>query len=121
MPDSYNKPFQLHSKRILEMYAVIKTGGKQYKVSEGNLLTVEKLEGNQGDTISFEDVLMVSKDGDIKIGTPILEGAKVTGEIVTQTKGPKITIFKMKRRKGFRKKTGHRQKVTVLKIKEISM
>ncbi|HEU19364.1 MAG TPA: 50S ribosomal protein L21 [Deltaproteobacteria bacterium] len=103
------------------MYAVIKTGGKQYRVSEGNILEIEKIDGKQGDVVSFDDVLMVSKNGDVKIGRPVIEGAKVTGEIVTQTKGPKITVFKMKRRKGFRKKTGHRQQLTVLKIKGISM
>ena len=103
------------------MYAVIKTGGKQYRVSEGELLKVEKIEGNKGDTVLFDNVLMVSRDGDVKVGTPIVEGAKVTGEIVTEIKSPKITVFKMKRRKGYRKKTGHRQKLTVLKIKEISM
>ncbi len=103
------------------MYAVIKTGGKQYRVSEGELLKVEKIEGNKGDTVLFDNVLMVSRDGDIKVGTPVVEGAKVTGEIVTETKSPKITVFKMKRRKGYRRKTGHRQKLTVLKIKEISM
>lgn len=103
------------------MYAVIKTGGKQYRVSEGSILEIEKINGSQGDEISFDDVLMVSKSGDVKVGTPVVEGAKVTGEIITQTKGPKITVFKMKRRKGFRKKTGHRQQLTVLKIKGISM
>lgn len=103
------------------MYAVIKTGGKQYRVSEGELLKVEKIEGNKGDTVLFDNVLMVSRDGDIKVGTPVVEGAKVTGEIVTEMKSPKITVFKMKRRKGYRRKTGHRQKLTVLKIKEISM
>lgn len=103
------------------MYAVIKTGGKQYRVSEGELLKVEKIEGNKGDAVLFDNVLMVSRDGDIKVGTPIVEGAKVTGEIITEVKSPKITVFKMKRRKGYRRKTGHRQKLTVLKIKEISM
>jgi len=103
------------------MYAVIKTGGKQYRVSEGELLKVEKIEGNKGDTILFENVLMVSRDGDIKVGTPIVEGAKVTGEIITEMKSPKIIVFKMKRRKGYSRKTGHRQKLTILKIKEISM
>lgn len=103
------------------MYAVIKTGGKQYRVSEGSILEIEKINGSQGDVISFGDVLMVSKNGDVKVGTPVVEGAKVTGEIITQTKGPKITVFKMKRRKGYRKKTGHRQQLTVLKIKGISM
>ncbi|MBN2517203.1 MAG: 50S ribosomal protein L21 [Deltaproteobacteria bacterium] len=102
------------------MYAVIKTGGKQYRISEGELLKAEKIEGSKGDTISFDDVLMVSRNGDTKIGTPHVDGAKVIGEIVSQTKGPKITVFKMKRRKGYRNKRGHRQHVTILKIKEIS-
>lgn len=103
------------------MYAVIKTGGKQYRVSEGDLLNVEKLAGESGTEIVFNDVLMFSGEGDIRIGTPLVEGAKVVGEIVNETHGPKITIFKMKRRKGFRKKTGHRQQLTNLRIKTISI
>lgn len=101
------------------MYAVIKTGGKQYKVSEGEVLNFEKVEGDKGDTVSFDEVLLVSKDEDVRIGTPFVEGAKVVGEIISQIRGPKITVFKMKRRKGYSKKTGHRQDLTSLKIKEI--
>ena len=101
------------------MYAVIKTGGKQYRVSVGDVLAFEKIEGQSGDTVSFDNVLMVADDADVKVGTPIVDGAKVNAKIVAQTKGPKITIFKMKRRKGYRKKTGHRQKLTSLKITEI--
>ncbi len=101
------------------MYAVIETGGKQYKVSEGDILRFEKLEGEKGDTVSFDKVLLVSKDEDVKVGTPFVEGAKVVGEIVAQIRGPKIVVFKMKRRKGYSKKTGHRQDLTNLKIKEI--
>jgi len=101
------------------MYAVIKTGGKQYKVSEGDVLNFEKIEGDKGDTVSFDEVLLISKDEDVKVGTPFVEGAKVVGEIVSQIRGPKITVFKMKRRKGYSKKTGHRQDLTNLKIKEI--
>ena len=101
------------------MYAVIKTGGKQYKVSEGEILNFEKLEGDNGDTVSFDEVLLVSKDEDVQVGTPFVEGAKVVGEIISQIRGPKITVFKMKRRKGYSKKTGHRQDLTSLKIKEI--
>ena len=103
------------------MYAVIKTGGKQYKVSEGDQLNIEKLTGEPGSEVIFNEVLMVSSDGTIKIGAPHVEGAQVIGEIVNETRGPKITIFKMKRRKGFRKKTGHRQDLTNLKIKKISI
>jgi len=102
------------------MYAVIKTGGKQYRVSEGDLISVEKLEAESGATVTFSEVLLVSKDGDVKIGKPYLEGATVTGEVLKLDKGPKLTIFKHKRRKGFRKKTGHRQLLTSLRIKEIS-
>jgi large subunit ribosomal protein L21 len=103
------------------MYAVIKTGGKQHRVSEGDVLRVEKLEGRKGDTVLFEEVLLVSKEDQTRVGTPVVEGAKVVGEIVHQGKGPKIIIFKKKRRKGFLKKTGHRQPLTEVRIKEISL
>jgi large subunit ribosomal protein L21 len=103
------------------MYAVIKTGGKQHKVSEGDIISIEKINGSRGDTVSFNEILMISKDDDIKVGTPYLEGANVSGEIMEQTKGHKINVFKMKRRKGFKKKTGHRQKLTRMKIKAISI
>ena len=72
------------------MYAVVRTGGKQYVVSEGDLLKVEKLEGDVGDTITFDDVLLVSQDGDLKVGTPTIEGSKVTGTIVEQGRGKKL-------------------------------
>lgn len=103
------------------MYAVIKTGAKQHKVSEGDVLSVEKLAGNTGDEVIFNEVLMVSNDKGVKIGTPFVDGAKVVGEIVTQKKGPKLIVYRMKRRKGFHKKTGHRQNLTSMKIKEISI
>ncbi|MDO9527649.1 MAG: 50S ribosomal protein L21 [Syntrophales bacterium] len=103
------------------MYAVMKTGGKQYKVSEGDTLDIEKIDGEKGNEVVFKEILMISREGEIKVGTPYVMGAKVTGEIVAQTKGSKIKVFKMKRRKGYRKKTGHRQELTGLKIKEISM
>jgi large subunit ribosomal protein L21 len=103
------------------MYAVIKTGGKQHKVSQGDEILIEKINGSKGETVVFDEVLMVSSGDDVKIGTPFLEGARVEGEIVDQTKASKINVFKMKRRKGFKKKTGHRQKLTRMKIKEISI
>jgi len=103
------------------MYAVIKTGAKQHKVSEGDILSVEKLDGNKGDEVVFSDVLMVSDDKEIKVGKPFVDGAKVVGEIIAQKKGPKLTVYHMKRRKGFHKKTGHRQNLTSMKIKEISI
>ncbi|HNQ64904.1 MAG TPA: 50S ribosomal protein L21 [Smithella sp.] len=103
------------------MYAVIKTGAKQHKVSEGDILSVEKLDGNKGDEVVFSDVLMVSDDKEIKVGKPFVDGAKVVGEIIAQKKGPKLTVYHMKRRKGFHKKTGHRQNLTSMKIKKISI
>jgi large subunit ribosomal protein L21 len=102
------------------MYAVIATGGKQYKVSEGDTLRIEKLKGDVGSKIEIEEVLMVGGDGEPKIGTPILEKAKVTGEIVEQGKAKKILVFKKKRRKGYKKMQGHRQQYTALKIEKIN-
>lgn len=97
------------------MYAVIKTGGKQYKVSEGDLLKVEKVEGAVGDIIELNEVLMVGGK-EVKVGTPLLSGAKVQAQIVEQDKDKKILVFHSKRRKGYRKKYGHRQPITRLKI-----
>ncbi|MEN6469047.1 MAG: 50S ribosomal protein L21 [Smithella sp.] len=103
------------------MYAIIKTGAKQHKVSEGDVLSVEKLAGEKGTEIVFNEVLMVSDENTVKIGKPFVEGAKVVGEVVAQTKGPKLIIGKMKKRKGYRKKTGHRQALTSMKINKISI
>ena len=103
------------------MYAVIKTGGKQHKVSEGDVIAIEKINGDKGDSVVFDQVLMVEKECDIRIGRPIVEGAKVVGEIIAQAKAAKLTVFKMKKRKGYRKKTGHRQQLTSMKIREISI
>ena len=100
------------------MYAVIKTGGKQYKVSAGDLLKVEKLAGAVGETIELDEVLMVGGE-EVKIGTPLLPNAKVTAVIVEQGKDKKILVFKSKRRKNYRKKYGHRQPLTRLKITDI--
>jgi large subunit ribosomal protein L21 len=101
------------------MYAVIKTGGKQYKVSSGETVRVEKLVGNVGDAVTLSDVLLVAKEGDIKIGQPTVAGAQVTGKIVDQARADKIMVFKKKRRKGYSKKQGHRQPYTALKIEDI--
>ena len=101
------------------MYAVIRSGGKQVRVEPGQLVQVEKLPGEAGDKIELSDVLMVAGDGEPRIGTPTVEGVKVVGTITDQTKGPKITIFKMKRRKGYRRKTGHRQKYTEIRVESI--
>jgi len=103
------------------MYAIIKTGAKQHKVSEGDVLLVEKIADEKGSEVVFEEVLMVAGADTVKIGKPFVEGAKVVGEIVAQTLGPKIVVGKMKRRKGYRKKTGHRQQLTSMKITKISV
>jgi large subunit ribosomal protein L21 len=101
------------------MYAVVKTGGKQYKVSEGDLLKVEKLEGAVGDTVELNEVLMVGGDA-VKIGTPLVPSATVVGTIVEQGKDKKILVFKSKRRKNSRKLNGHRQPRTIVKINKIN-
>jgi large subunit ribosomal protein L21 len=102
------------------MHAVIKTGGKQYRVAEGDVLNVETLAGEAGDTIAFDEVLAVGDGADIKIGTPIVEGAKVEAEILDQTRGEKIIVFKKKRRQGYRRTAGHRQNLTVVRVTGIS-
>jgi large subunit ribosomal protein L21 len=101
------------------MYAVIKTGGKQYRVSEGDRLRVEKLDGDVGASLDFSDVLMVGGEK-VAIGTPLVKGAKVSAEIVAQGLGKKVIVFKMRRRKRYRRKNGHRQPFTELKVKSIS-
>lgn len=102
------------------MYAVIKTGGKQYRVAQGDRLRVEKLAGNIGDTVTLSDVLLVGSGESVKVGTPLVGGAKVQAKIVAQDRGPKITIFKFRRRKNYRRKTGHRQPFTALEITGIT-
>jgi len=103
------------------MYAVIKTGSKQHKVSEGEVLSVEKLTGEKGTEVIINEVLMISSESGTKIGKPYVDGAKVYGEIIEQKKGPKIQVFRKKRRKGYQKKTGHRQELTSMKIKKIAI
>ena len=102
------------------MYAVMETGGKQYRVTAGDTLKIEKLELEPGVTHTFDRVLLVNNGGVVTVGTPTVVGAKVVVDIVEQTKGDKVIIFKMKRRKGYHKKQGHRQKLTVVKVKEIA-
>jgi large subunit ribosomal protein L21 len=102
------------------MYAVIKTGGKQYKVAENDLVTVERIAGEAGDKVTIDQVLATGTGGDLKIGTPTLAGATVSAEIVGQTRGDKVIIFKKRRRQNSRRKNGHRQDLTVLKITGIA-
>ena len=102
------------------MYAVIKSGGKQHKVSEGEEILLEKLSLDEGEVIEFSEVLAVNKDGNLNVGKPLLEGAVVKGKVINHLKTKKITIIKMKRRKDYRKKQGHRQNLTKVKIESIS-
>ncbi len=102
------------------MYAVITTGGKQYRVNEGDRLRVEKLAGGVGEKVIFDRILMVGNPGEAKIGQPIVDGATVEAEIRAQEKNKKIVVFKFKRRKKYRKKYGHRQPYTELQITKIS-
>jgi large subunit ribosomal protein L21 len=102
------------------MYAVIKTGGKQYRVAQGDRLRVEKLVGNVGDTVTLGEVLLVGSGESVKIGQPVVGGAKVEAKIVAQDRGPKVIIFKFRRRKNYRRKTGHRQPFTALEITGIT-
>lgn len=101
------------------MYAVIQTGGKQYKVSPGDMVRVEKLDAKPGDTVEIKDVYMVADGDKVSVGKPTLASAKVTAEVVGEGRGEKLLIFKHRRRKGFRKTTGHRQDFTTIKVKEI--
>jgi large subunit ribosomal protein L21 len=101
------------------MYAVIKTGGKQYRVAANDKILIEKLEGAAGDRVSFTDVLMVSNGGTVDIGAPLVAGATVVGEIEKQARGPHIIIFKKRRRKHYRRRNGHRQDLTSVTITEI--
>ena len=102
------------------MYAVIKSGGKQHKVSEGEEILLEKLSLDEGEVIECSEVLAVNKDGNLNVGKPLLEGAVVKGKVINHLKTKKITVIKMKRRKDYRKKQGHRQNLTKVKIESIS-
>jgi len=102
------------------MYAVIKTGGKQYKVASGDVILVEKLEGEAGASITLAEVLMLGDGANITVGAPTVKGASVAAEIVGQQKADKVIIFKKNRRHNYRRKNGHRQKLTALKITGIN-
>ena len=101
------------------MFAVIKTGGKQYSVAAGDTITVMALEGAPGDTVKFDEVLLVSKDGAARIGAPTVAGASVSGEIAEQARSPKTIAFKKRRRQNSKRKRGHRQDLTLVKITAI--
>jgi large subunit ribosomal protein L21 len=101
------------------MYAILETGGKQYKVRPGDTIEVEKLPSEPGDTVELSRVLMVGDGPDVTVGTPLVEGATVVADVVDQHRGPKIIVFKYKSKVRYRRKTGHRQSLTRLRIKEI--
>jgi len=101
------------------MYAIIKTGGKQYKVSEGDVLKIEKLSAEQGAEVTFDEVLAIVNDGEVTVGKPTVSGAAVTATVVSQGKGPKIRVFKYKAKANERKRMGHRQPYTEVKISAI--
>ncbi len=123
MPEPRAKPAEAsfaESKKEGMMFAIIKTGGKQYRVKLGETLRVEKLPVEAGATVEFSEVLLVAGEGsDLKIGLPTVVGAKVVGKVVAQERGPKITIFKFRRRKNYRRKSGHRQSYTAVRIEAI--
>src|SRR5262245_22753547 len=101
------------------MYAVIETGGKQYRVQPGDTVVVEKLPGKAGDAIEFDQVLLLSDDENVAVGRPLVEGARVTGQITEQGRDAKVIVYKFKRRKNYRKKNGHRQAYTSVKIDQV--
>ena len=101
------------------MYAVLKTGGKQYKVAPNDVIMVEKLAADAGTSIELNEVLMISSDSASTVGTPLIEGARVSAEVLEQKRGKKITVFKKKRRQNYRRTIGHRQELTVLRITDI--
>ena len=102
------------------MYAIIKTGGKQYKVQEGDVIRVEKLDVEEGSVVQFNDVLAVSNDEGLKVGAPVVDGAVVDANVVRQGKAKKIVVFKYKAKKDYRKKQGHRQPYTQVQITKIN-
>ena len=102
------------------MYAVIQTGGKQYRVEEGSVLRVEKLDAAEGDTVEFDRVLLVGEGADVTVGAPLVSGSKVTATVETQGRGRKIEVVKFKRRKGYKRQYGHRQPFTKVRVTGIS-
>ena len=102
------------------MYAIVKTGGKQYKVAQGNVLFVEKLEANEGDVVTLDQVLAVAGENGLTVGAPVVEGATVTAKVVAQGKAKKVIVYKYKAKKDYRRKQGHRQPYTKLVIESIN-
>ena len=103
------------------MYAVVKSGGKEYRVSKGDIIQLEKLNAKVGDSVTFNDVMMVADGGDVRIGTPYLPNVAITGQIIQESKAKKVLTYKMKRRKNYRRFKGHRQTYTSFRVDEISL
>ena len=101
------------------MYAVVRSGGKQLRLEPGSTVRVEKLAGAVGESVELTEVLLLGGEGEARIGTPLVAGARVVGTITAQARGPKLTIFKMKRRKRYRSRTGHRQPYTEIRVERI--
>lgn len=101
------------------MYAIINVGGKQVKVQKDQFVYVNRLEGNEGDSVTFDDVLLLSEDGDVTVGAPTVSGASVSGKVLAQVKSDKVVVFKKKRRKGYAVRNGHRQQLTKVLIEDI--
>ena len=101
------------------MYAIVEIAGQQFKVTKDQKVFVHRLNNERGDVVEFDNVLLIDQDGKVKVGTPVVEGAKVTAEVVSHVKGDKVIVFKKRRRKGYRVKNGHRQCFTELLIKDV--
>jgi large subunit ribosomal protein L21 len=101
------------------MYAVVQTGGKQYRVTAGDTLEIERVSAEVGQSVVLDDVRLLNRDGEIIAGQPRVEGASVVADVVEHKRGPKVVIYKLKRRQGYRRKAGHRQELSVIRIKEI--
>ena len=102
------------------MYAIVEIAGQQFKVEKDQKIFVHRLDGNEGDAVDFDKVLLVDEDGQVKVGTPVVKGAKVSGKILEHMKGDKVKVFKKKRRKGYQKMNGHRQLFTRVQIESIN-
>ena len=103
------------------MYAVLETGGKQYRVATGDTVEIERLTVEAGQPVTFDRVLLVNREGQVSVGSPTVAGATVVGDVVEHKRGPKLIAWKMRRRKGYHRKVGHRQELTVVRIKEIKL
>ena len=103
------------------MYAIVEIAGQQFKVEQGQEVFVHRLEGEEGSKIEFDKVLLVDNDGSVKVGTPLVEGAKIDGKIVSHLRGDKVIVFKKKRRKGYQKQNGHRQNMSKVLIEKITV